>query len=72
MRDGKAPSNSKLISDGYNQILTRLEAIKLKQADTATAMGLLMYSLHYAVAEFCKQNYLWPMSKDATKKVTTA
>lgn len=52
-------SSAKHMSEGYNLILEKLDAIRLKQPGTESATGLFIYMLHHAVAEFCRENYSW-------------
>ena len=54
-----AASTAKYMSTGRQEILDRLDLIKLKQPGTESAIGLFIYLLHHAVAEFCGDNYSW-------------
>jgi len=52
-------SRPKFMNEGYDRILEKVDAIKLKQPGTNSAMGLFVYLLYQAVVAFCKENYSW-------------
>lgn len=49
----------RFMSEGRQQILEKLDSIKLRQPGTESATGLLIYLLYQAVSEFCRENYNW-------------
>lgn len=52
-------SMPKYANDGYDQILKKLDGIRLQSPGTKSASGLFIYLLHHAVMDFCKENYRW-------------
>src|SRR5262249_39129571 len=60
MDDTTGPA--KYMSSGRQEILDKLDVLRLKQPGTDSAAGLFIYLLYNAVSEFCKDNYSWRTS----------
>lgn len=56
---GGGASEPRYSKDGYNQILSQLDAIRLDQVGTNSPVGLFIYLLYQAVTKFCEKNYAW-------------
>lgn len=51
--------SAKRSTAGFNDIYSKLDSLKLKSGATNSAAGLFIYLLHYAVSQFCHENYAW-------------
>jgi hypothetical protein len=54
-----SPESSEYGSDGYNQIMRRMDSLRLRVV-RGTPVGRLVYLLQNAVEDFCYDNYKWP------------
>jgi hypothetical protein len=57
--DDPMSSSARRTQAGFNDLYARLDKLVLRQPGTNSATGLFIFMLHYAVSEFCRDNYAW-------------